>query len=106
MKSGNGSSSSNEDVLRYQPFAQFLPAEGRCKSNSLRRLYETAAHRADVRTHTHTHTYIGRMSRAGEVSGELKWYYIRQQVGRSGAGFSDAGRCDGAGWGHVGLAVT
>jgi hypothetical protein len=29
------------------------------------------------------------MSRAGEVSGEVKWYYVGQQVGRGAAGFSD-----------------
>jgi hypothetical protein len=88
MKSGNGSSSSNEDVLMYQPFAQFLPAESRCKSNSLRHLYETAAHRPDVRIHTHTHIYRQDVtSWRGWRGVEMVLY--RQQVGRSGAGFSD-----------------
>jgi hypothetical protein len=85
MKSGNGSSSPNEDASRYQPFAQFLPAKSKYKSNSSLHQYETAAHRADG----HTHIHMGRMSRAGDVSGQLKWYYVGQQVGRGGAGFSD-----------------
>jgi len=59
--------------VRYQPFTQFLPAKSKCKSNSSLRLYQTAAHRADVRTHTHTHTWVGRRELAREWRVETDW---------------------------------